>query len=150
MGAPLDPQSAILWPAAAHLLLVFGLYGWLTLERFVAFVLLKRGRYNDLLASGSETGRAARVSANLTNQFEAPAFFHPLILLLFALGAADTLDLALAWLFFAGRVIHTLVQTLMTNVPLRGLVFSINYLALCGLWAHFFWRAASASLPGAL
>ena len=31
-------------------------------------------------------------------------------------------------MFVAGRVVHTLVQTLTDNVPLRGLVFMINAL----------------------
>jgi len=38
--------------------------------------------------------------------------------------------------FIAGRVAHTLVQTLTDNVPLRGQVFTINFLAVVALAAH--------------
>ena len=38
-----------------------------------------------------------------------------------------------AWVFVAGRVIHTLVQTLTDNVQLRGQVFMINFLAVAAL-----------------
>ncbi|MFV3332448.1 MAPEG family protein [Pseudomonas sp. NY15437] len=41
----------------------------------------------------------------------------------------------LAWLFIAGRVAHSGVQILTRNVRLRGLVFTINFLAVLGLWA---------------
>ena len=41
---------------------------------------------------------------------------------------------ALAWLFIAGRLLHSAVQILTTNVRLRGLVFTVNFLAVLGLW----------------
>ncbi len=36
----------------------------------------------------------------------------------------------------AGRVIHTLVQTLTDNVPLRGQVFLINFVGVVVLVGH--------------
>jgi hypothetical protein len=45
-------------------------------------------------------------------------------------------DVIAAWVFVAGRVAHTLVQTLTDNVPLRGQVFTINFLAVIALAAH--------------
>lgn len=42
--------------------------------------------------------------------------------------------LALAWLFLLGRLVHGAVQILTSNVRLRGLVFTINFLAVLGLW----------------
>lgn len=139
--APLSQPSLILWPLAGHLFLVLALYGWLTLERFVRIVVRGKGEYGELVTPGGDTGRAARVAANLSNQFEAPTLFHPLVLVLFATGTASGLDLAFAWLFLAGRLIHTLVQSLTANVPVRGLVFSINFAALAGLWMFFLARA---------
>ena len=53
-----------------------------------------------------------------------------------ALGHVTTVDLVAAWVFVAGRVIHTLVQTLTDNVPLRGQVFMINFLGVVVLAAH--------------
>ena len=41
---------------------------------------------------------------------------------------------ALAWIFVAGRVLHSAVQILTRNVRLRGVVFTINFLAVLGLW----------------
>ena len=51
-------------------------------------------------------------------------------------GRVTAIDVIAAWVFVAGRVVHTLVQTLTDNVPLRGQVFMINFLALVVLAAH--------------
>jgi len=45
-------------------------------------------------------------------------------------------DVVAAWVFVAGRVIPTLVQTLTDNVPLRGQVFLINFIAVVVLVGH--------------
>jgi hypothetical protein len=51
------------------------------------------------------------------------------------------LDVIAAWVFVAGRVAHSLVQTLTNNVPLRGQVFMINFLAVAVLAGHVAWLA---------
>ncbi|MDW5418107.1 MAPEG family protein [Iodobacter sp. CM08] len=76
-----------------------------------------------------------RISANLTNQFELPLFFYTACLLL--LQSDVTLFTAvLAWVFVIGRVLHSFIQILTTNVRLRGVVFTINFLAVLGMWAR--------------
>jgi hypothetical protein len=132
--------AALLIPAALHLALVVGLYAWLSVER-LRNATGKGARYSDLVLPGGDSGRAARIAANLSNQFEAPALFHPLVLILWATSSATGADLVLAWMFVAGRVLHTLVQTLTTNVVLRGVVFSLNFLALSLMWIGFLIRA---------
>src|SRR5882762_7477359 len=78
----------------------------------------------------------ARITRNLANQFELPLIFYALVVLLVALGQVTLFDVIAAWVFIAGRVAHTLVQTLTDNVPLRGQVFTINFLAVVALAAH--------------
>lgn len=140
----LDPAASLLWPSAAHLALTAFLYLWLTIERAAA-VLARRNRYDDFVRPDADQGRGARLAANLRNQFEAPPFFHMLILALVLAGEPVTAQLALAWAFVAGRVAHTLVQTLTSNVVLRGMVFSINFLALCGMWVIFLVRMLNSA-----
>jgi hypothetical protein len=48
----------------------------------------------------------------------------------------SVIDVVVAWVFVAGRVIHTLVQTLTSDVPLRGRVFLINFAAVVVLVGH--------------
>lgn len=76
-----------------------------------------------------------RISANLSNQFEWPLFFYAACLLAIQLGAVDEVLAWLAWIFIAGRIVHSFVQIGTTNIRLRGVVFTINFLAVLGMWA---------------
>jgi hypothetical protein len=76
-----------------------------------------------------------RVSANLKNQFEWPLLFYVVcLLLLIEPDAIDPVQEALAWVFVGGRVIHSGVQILTANIRLRGVIFTINFLAVLGMW----------------
>jgi len=117
-----------------HVGLAAVLYALLTLLRAPA--VWGVGRSSD----GTNPWAAAerRVSANLSNQFEWPVFFYAVCLLLVQLHAVDLVQVWLAWLFIAGRFAHSLVQILTANVRLRGVVFTVNFLAVLGMWAWLF------------
>src|SRR5262245_49312525 len=125
----------ILWPMLAHIGLIFVLYAWLTVARVGA---VRRGEveYSCFVLGREEPHQAARISRNLSNQFELPLLFYAVVILLFVLGRVMTFDVIAAWMFVAGRIIHTLVQTLTDDVPLRGNVFTINFLAVVALVGH--------------
>jgi hypothetical protein len=127
--------ASILWPMLAHVGWVFMLYVWLTIARTRA---VRRGEidYSCFVLGRDEPLGVARITRNLANQFELPAVFYALVVLLIALGKVTTFDVVAAWVFVAGRVVHTLVQTLTDNVPLRGQVFMINFLGVAALAAH--------------
>jgi hypothetical protein len=78
----------------------------------------------------------ARITRNLANQFELPVIFYAAVILLIALGKVTTADIVVAWIFVAGRIAHTLVQTLTDDVSLRGQVFMINFIAVAVLIGH--------------
>lgn len=75
-----------------------------------------------------------RISANLSNQFEWPVFFYAACLLLMQIQSAPAAAIWLAWAFIFGRIAHSYVQICTTNIRLRGMVFTINFLATLGLW----------------
>lgn len=128
---------ALLYPMAAHVALAALLYALLTVARAPAVWGI--GRRAD---GGNPLARIEpRLGANLSNQFEWPLFFHVACLLLLWLGRADAAAVALAWLFVAGRVLHSAVQVLSGNVRLRGVVFMVNFVAVLGLW----WLVVTAS-----
>lgn len=77
-----------------------------------------------------------RVSANLSNQFEWPLLFYACCILLVTSGTADSIQYLLAWTFFIGRVIHSLVHIFTTNIRLRGAIFTINFLAVFFMWVR--------------
>ena len=112
----------------------FLLYVWLTIARAQA---VKRGEVEyGSFARGEEPHAVARITRNLSNQFELPAIFYAVAVLLAATNNVTMIDVIAAWIFVAGRVVHTLVQTLTDNVPLRGQVFLINFAAVVVLVGH--------------
>ncbi len=127
----MTPQSLLL-PMAAHVLLVALLYAWLTLVRMPA--VWGPGRRAD--GSNPWAAIEPRISANLSNQFEWPLFFHVGCLLSLQLQVVDAWQVGLAWLFVAGRVLHSGVQVLTRNVRLRGLVFTVNFVAVLAMWGR--------------
>jgi hypothetical protein len=127
--------ASILWPMLAHIGWVSMLYVWLTVVRQRA---VRSGQIESscFVLGRDEPLEVARITRNLANQFELPLIFYALVVLLVALGQVTLFDVIAAWVFIAGRVAHTLVQTLTDNVPLRGQVFTINFLAVVALAAH--------------
>jgi hypothetical protein len=128
-------MSSILWPMLAQIGWTFVLYVWLTIARSRA---VARGevKYSAFALSRSEPPDIARITRNLANQFELPVIFYAVVVLLVVIGRVSLIDVLAAWVFVAGRVIHTLVQTLTDDVPLRGRVFMINFAALMVLVVH--------------
>jgi hypothetical protein len=115
---------------AAHVALSAFLYVLLTIARAPA--VWGVGRRPD--GSNPFAELEPRISANLSNQFEWPLFFYAACLLLIAQHAFDARQLVLAWIFVAGRVVHSGVQVFTGNIRLRGLVFTINFVAVLGMW----------------
>lgn len=125
---------SLLFPMLAQIGWTFMLYAWLTAARTRA---LKSGEAAYAgFARGEEPHHVARITRNLANQFELPVIFYAVVVLLVATKNVTTLDLIAAWVFVAGRIVHTLVQTLTDNVPLRGQVFLINFAAVVVMAGH--------------
>ena len=118
-------RDLILWPVAVHLALIVFLYAWLSLIR----KLQREGRDVKALE--------ARISATLSNQFEAPVLFYALIAMIWAADVVNSLYFILAWVFVAGRLWHFYVATLSSDVIRRGLVFTINFVAIFAMWGLF-------------
>lgn len=116
-----------LLPMAAHVALAALLYAALTVAR--APKVWGIGRRAD--GSNPFAVIEPRISANLSNQFEWPLFFHLACLLQ---PVPSSAALLLAWAFTAGRLLHSAVQIFTANVRLRGLVFMLNFVAVLGLW----------------
>lgn len=120
----------LILPMAMHIALAALLYSALTVAR--APKIWGIGQRPD--GSNPWASIESRISANLSNQFEWPLFFYIACLLLIQFEASSQTAVALAWVFVAGRVVHSTVQICTTNIRLRGLVFTINFLAVLGMW----------------
>ena len=133
--------NPLIFPMAAHVALAAFLYVLLTVARAPAVWGI--GRRAD--GSNPWSKVEPRISANLSNQFEWPLFFHVACVLLIVLNTSGALAVALAWVFVIGRVLHSLVQIPTANVRLRGLVFTVNFLAVLALWVVVVARASGAA-----
>ena len=120
--------SPLIYPMTAHVGLTALLYVALTVAR--APSVWHVGRRTD--GSNPLAGVEPRISANLSNQFEWPLFFYVACLL--EQNSVNDVQLWLAWAFVAGRFIHTYVQVFTTNIRLRGAVFTVNFVAVLGMW----------------
>lgn len=130
----------LIFPMTAHVALAAFLYALLTLAR--APSIWGVGRLPD--GSNPWAKIEPRISANLSNQFEWPVLFYAACLILLQ-HETGRLVLTLAWIFVAGRLLHSSVQILTTNVRLRGLVFTLNFVAVLGLWAMVLLTASKSS-----
>ena len=115
---------------AAHVTLTALLYVLLTIAR--APKIWGIGQRSD--GTNPWASIEPRISANLSNQFEWPLFFHVACMLLLGNESSNAAAVGLAWLFIGGRIAHSLVQILSGNVRARGLVFTVNFLAVLALW----------------
>lgn len=131
-------EAAFFAPFILHFGLVLTLYAALTVARAAA-VRQGAAAYADFARADGDPPAAARIARNLSNQFEAPLFAYFAALFLAWRGEVTLVDVAAAWLFLAGRAVHTLVQTLTDNVRLRGLVFTINFVGVLILMGHAAW-----------
>ncbi|MBV34325.1 MAG: hypothetical protein CMP47_02530 [Rickettsiales bacterium] len=128
-------SNLLLYPMFAHVLWVAFLYVLLTLVRAPAvwgFIQSKKESWAEV---------EPRISANLSNQFEWPLLFYVVCVLLVSQGSVvESVHVWLAWVFIAGRLLHSFVQILTNNIRLRGLVFTINFLAVLAMWLIILWK----------
>ena len=128
-------MSSLIAPMFMHIFLCALLFVFLTLTR--APSVWGVGKNKD--GSNPFADIQPKVSANLSNQFEWPLFFRVVCALLIALSEPiSNSQVFLAWVFFIGRVLHSLVQIFTDNIRLRGLVFTINFVAVLAMWLLLF------------
>jgi hypothetical protein len=123
-----------------HFALVAALYAWLTFERQIA---VGKGEVTigDFVNAGADPQRSKRVARNLSNQFELPIFALFAALFIYFSRQVSLIDVAAAWLFVAGRLAHTGVQTLTNDVKLRGIVYTLTFFGVAILMGRVAWIA---------
>ena len=126
---------AILWPVVVMVALTFAV-SLVMYRRRIAEIRAKKIRLQSI---ASATGMAsqledARASDNYRNLFEGPALFYVAALAAFALKVVTPLLVALAWLYVALRVAHSLIHCSSNRVKYRFLAFVSSHAVLFALW----------------
>jgi hypothetical protein len=69
-------------------------------------------------------------SDNLKNLFELPTIFYAVVLYLYVTQQVDEAYVTAAWVFFAFRVLHSVVHCTFNFIPLRFLLYAVSAGAL--------------------
>jgi len=77
-----------------------------------------------------------QVADNYNNLMEAPTLFYAIALAVVVAGVADPIQAVSAWVFFAARGLHSLVQATVNIVRLRGPLYGVSWLALAVMIFH--------------
>ncbi len=142
----MDP-SAIIFPAVAMFMLTFSIIGYMALSRLTA---IRRGdvsiRYYRRYNEGEQTPRLQVIGRHLQNHFEVPPLFYVAILFLYVTGSVTPAAVALAWLYFASRCVHSFIHLGSNNVTHRFIAFAGSGLILIGLWILLLISVASSAV----
>ncbi len=121
---------------------VMALIGWtflvLLLIPIVRTKEISAGRLSPKDFAGAESERVSmRVSLpnrNYMNLLEMPVIFYVLCVIAFVAGQANDLMVAIAWVFVALRIVHSIIHLTFNRVFIRFLVFLVAKAALIALW----------------
>jgi hypothetical protein len=126
-------QSLLFQPVIALVLWSFVMWAWLYATRIPAV-----RKYNVAMdphqpASAFHAQLPAEVrwkADNYNNLMEQPTLFYAVAITLAVTGEANAINLALAWLYVALRVVHSFVQATMNVIIVRFSVFMIASVVL--------------------
>jgi hypothetical protein len=130
-----DMMLPIIRPAVALMLLTFGVWLWMAVAR------LRYGMANGLDPERMKTPRDTAealpppvnyAAYNLANLTELPVVFYAICIILMVLRRSDPVDVILAWVFVAARLVHSLIHCSVNIVRLRSLAYLVS--SVC-LWA---------------
>jgi hypothetical protein len=138
-------QVAIVYPLLVQVALTFGLVSWLGILRTQA--LKKREiRAEDIdLGQPNWPQKTTQVANCFRNQFETPALFYVLVLLVLNLRMSDILLVTLAWIFVLTRLVHAYIHTTSNVLRVRGGIYAAGVSVLVIMWIWFALRLLSAS-----
>jgi hypothetical protein len=130
-GDHMSSSTAIFWPMIAHLVLVYGVYYLLTLNRTRA---VKHGsaKVEQFRVNQTEPPESQFVRNNLENQFELPTLFHTVCIAIYVTGSASLYPVLLAWGFVATRYAHSFIHIRTNRIRHRRPLFIAGFLLQIG------------------
>jgi hypothetical protein len=128
-------QHGLVQPVLALIAWTFVMWVWLYATRLPA---IRKAKID--LAEISRTGaklalppEVTRVADNYTHLHEQPTLFYALALAAQIAGAADSVNITLAWVYVAIRIVHSLLQATRNIIPVRFVVFNLGSLVLLAM-----------------
>jgi hypothetical protein len=137
-------QATIFAPMGALALLTFVVLTMIPLRRFRA------GFAGKIVPDDFKYGESANVPPDVSipnraymNLLEMPVLFYVICLMLYVSSRVSPAFLALAWIYVALRVVHSIIHVTYNNVSHRLIPFAVSNLIVAVMWGLFFWRGAA-------
>jgi hypothetical protein len=127
----------LLLPAFVHVAWVFGLATRMGRARVRAARAGKVKVKDVALDNRAWPDDIRKLSNSYDNQFQLPMFFYGLLPLLILLVKVDWLMVALAWVFIASRIVHSMIHTGDNVVLHRFRAFVVGFITIAVMWAWF-------------
>ena len=123
---------SILTPMLALIVWTFVIWVWMYATRIPA--IRKAGLDPGKIKQKSDLDvlpmSVRQIADNYNHLHEQPVIFYALLTYCYLTGAADSVNVILAWSYVGIRVVHSLIQCTSNYVPARFTVFSLGSLAL--------------------
>ena len=74
---------------------------------------------------------------NFDSQFDLPMMWYASVAMMLATGLADSVAVALSWLFVALRITHSHIHTGANHVPTRMRVYLAGFASVAAMWVWF-------------
>ncbi|WP_116091680.1 MAPEG family protein [Sphingomonas crusticola] len=143
--------TAIFWPTFALVALVYAVLLMLGVKRF-GYIRSNPPRRADFASSAAMKSYFTPVSGpadNLSNLFEMPVLYFALVPLLLLFHHANHIQVALAWLFVALRVAHSIVHIGGARANVRFIIYFAGCIVLSVMWIGFAIDMAGATSAAA-
>ncbi len=128
-------QVAILYPVFVQVLLVYIVVVLMSAARRRAMKGLSREQAKALaMGDYAWPDDAVKRAANYRNQFELPVLFYAVVAFALLVKSADTLMIALAWLFVLTRLLHAYIHIGANRVKWRAPAFGLGLLVVGIMW----------------
>jgi hypothetical protein len=119
-----------LTPVLALIVWTFVLWFWLYATRLPAMRAIGMDKFTHKDDLKQLPVRVQNVADNYNHLHEQPTIFYALAIYTHLAGAADAVNVALAWTYVGIRVVHSLIQCTSNFIPLRFVVFSLGTITL--------------------
>ena len=124
---------------------IFGPMGVLALTSFAVLAQVPVRRFQAGLTGDSRFGDSSSVphhvsvpNRDYTSLLELPTLFYAASLMFFVTKKVDAIAIAIAWVYVALRVVHSVIHLTYNRVSHRIVPFAVSNFVLMAYWAWFF------------
>lgn len=133
MTINIGTDAGILIPMLVLVLWTLVMLGWMAVARLPTMSAMKMNPQEGARTAelGAKLPAAVQWKAdNYNHLMEQPTIFYAVCIVLAMTGNGEGLNLVLAWTYVVSRIVHSVIQSTVNQVPLRFGVFAVGSLAL--------------------